>query len=244
MSKRVVAIIQARMNSTRLPGKVLRKILGKPLLFYLTDRIKKCLMIDEIIIATTETIRDDEIVNFCKQNNLKYYRGSENDVLSRFKEAASENNANIIVRICADSPLLDPNIVDQSISEFIDNKDKYDYLSNTLEQTYPLGMNVEVFSVESLNKAHQKAQSEHDREHVTPYIYRENNLFKIYKKHYKSNLYHYRLTVDHKEDFDLIEKIIKRLYPKKNDFTLEEIISFLNKNKNLLKLNQHIKQIQ
>ncbi len=242
MNQRVVAIIQARMKSERLPGKVLKKILNKPLLFYLTERIKKCKMIDEIIVATTESIQDDLIIKFCEENNLKYYRGSENNVLLRFKEAAAENNANIIVRICADSPLIDHRIIDQSINKFLDNEHNCDYLSNTIDQTYPLGMNVEVFSMDSLLKADQKALSKYEREHVTPYIYQKKNLFKIIKKHYKENLYHLRLTVDEKEDFDLIEIIIKNLYAKKNDFSLEEIISFLKKNKKFIQINQHVKQ--
>ena len=182
MSDYVVAIIQARMNSERLPGKVMKKTLGKPLLFYLTERIKKCGMVDKIVVATTKAIQDNLIVDFCNENDLKYYRGSENDVLSRFKEAATENNANIIVRICADSPLLDYRIIDQMINEFKGNKHNCDYLSNTIDQTYPLGMNVEVFSVNSLIIANKNAKSKYDREHVTPYIIYEKELFKIIKK--------------------------------------------------------------
>lgn len=242
MSKRVVAIIQARMNSERLPGKVLKKILNKPLLFYLTERIKRCKMIDEIIVATSKADQDDLIISFCEENDVKYFRGSENDVLLRFKEAASENNANVVVRICADSPLIDHRIIDQSIYKFLDNENNCDYLSNTIDQSYPLGMNVEVFSMDSLIKANQKALSKYEREHVTPYIYQNNQKFKILEKHYKKNLSHLRLTVDEKEDFDLIKIIIKSLYPKKNDFTLEEIIYFLSTNKKLIQINQHVKQ--
>ena len=242
MSKNVVAIIQARMNSERLPGKVLKKILDKPLLFYLTERINKCKMVDKTVIATSENYKDNSIVEFCEKNDISFYRGSEDNVLLRFKEAAIQNSADIVVRICADSPLLDNRIVDQVITEFIEYQDKYDYISNSIDQTYPLGMNVEVFSMNSLIKANQLAKSNFEMEHVTPCIRNQHNSFKIKKKDFRENLFHIRLTVDEKSDFDLIKIIIENLYPKNKNFSLEDILSFLKKNKELLNINRDINQ--
>ncbi len=147
-----------------------------------------------------------------------------------------------IVRICADSPLVDFRIIDDFICDFKKNKNKIDYLTNSIKQSYPLGMNVEVFSLESLIISEKKSKSKFEKEHVTPYIKDSKNNFRIKSKDYVENLFHIRLTVDEECDFDLIKNIIENLYPKNNDFSLEEILFYLNKNKNLLNLNEGIKQ--
>jgi len=244
MNKRVVAIVQARMGSTRLPGKVLKKILGKPLVEYLIERINSSQMINDLVIATTTNRCDDAIVDYCRTHHIKYYRGSEEDVLSRYMEAAESYKAEVIVRICSDSPLVDPLLIDELVREFLLKYPSCDYLSNTIKQTYPLGMNIEVFSFESLQKTYKNAKSQYEKEHVTPYIYYNPHQFKICEKHYQHDLSMLRLTVDVAEDFELVKTILEKLYPIDPCFTLENIVSLYNQDSDIFKINSHILQKQ
>lgn len=242
MSKRIVAIVQARMASTRLPGKVLKLIEGRPLLHYLVERIRRASRIDEIVIATTVADEDNAIVDFCVENQIRYFRGAQLDVLSRYAGAATENQGDCIVRICSDSPVIDTGLIDEIVMEFTDEASTSDYLSNTIDQTFPLGMNVEIFSVNALMAAYQNAKSVYEREHVTPYIYFHPEQFKIAQKHYKEDLSKIRLTVDEQADFELIDLIIRKLYHVKPDFTLQDILSLLRAEPELVKINAHIQQ--
>jgi len=244
MSDRVVAIVQARMASTRLPGKVLKEILGKPILAYLIERIKNASSIDDLVIATTTDLTDETIVEYCIANNIKYFRGSENDVLSRYMGAAIASNADYIVRICSDSPAVDTGLINEIVNEFKQQRNNCDYLSNTIDQTYPLGMNIEIFSLEALTIADQNAKTVYEREHVTPYIYFNKDRFRVLKKNYYKNLSNIRLTIDELDDFRLMQNVIENLYPNDQYFTLEQILSFLEKNPDILKINQHVKQTQ
>jgi spore coat polysaccharide biosynthesis protein SpsF len=243
MSKfKVVAIIQARMNSTRLPGKILKKILEKPMLQYLIDRVSRARLIDELVVATTNNPLDDDIVEFCKGSGINYFRGSEDDVLSRYYQVSKKYKANCIVRICSDSPLVDPFIIDKIIRIFIDSKGGYDYVSNTLDQTYPLGMNTEVFSYSALENAFLNHTKEYEKEHVTPYIYTHMELFKIYKEQLENNYSHLRLTIDEEKDFILVRKIIEKLFPDKPFFDLSDIINLYKTDPKLFLINSHVKQ--
>jgi len=244
MRKRVVAIVQARMRSTRLPGKVLMTVLGKSLLGYLIDRMRKARLIDDIVIATSVEPADDVIVKYCATHNVECFRGSEGDVLSRYFEAASVYHADFIVRVCSDSPLIDPLLIDELVEEYLTNFPKYDYLSNTLEQSYPLGMNVEMFSFESLEQANANGSQFYEREHVTPYIYGHPEIYKIGRKHYQPNLSAFRLTVDTPEDFEVIKAVIEKLYPGNPDFNLADIVALIEREPALFKLNSHIRQKQ
>jgi spore coat polysaccharide biosynthesis protein SpsF len=242
MKKRVVAIVQARMRSTRLPGKVLREISGKPLLQYLVDRINYSSRIDDLVIATSVLFFDNIIAKYCTSNNIKCYRGSEDDVLSRYVEAAIWSKADYIVRICADSPLVDPEIIDGIIDEFLVYDRECDYLSNTINQTYPLGMNVEVFSIAALKKAHLGSSFHYEREHVTPYIYSHPDKFKIRLMHLQNNLSNLRLTVDEEADFELVKWVIEQLYPSNPNFNLSDILTLLKCNPEKFEINSHVKQ--
>ena len=244
MSDRVVAIVQARMASTRLPGKVLKEILGKPILAYLIERIKNSNSIDDLVIATTTNLVDELIVEYCIANNVQYFRGSENDVLSRYTGAAIASNADYVVRICSDSPIVDSDLINEIVNEFKLQRNNCDYLSNTIDQTYPLGMNIEIFSFEALSIADQNASTLYEREHVTPYIYFNKDRFRVLKKNYYKNVSSIRLTLDELDDFRLIQNVIEHLYPKDKYFTLEQILDFLEKNPDMLKINQHVKQKQ
>ncbi len=241
-SKKIAAIIQARMESTRLPGKVMKGLKGKPVLWHVIERVKQSKNIDQIIVATTIHKKDKIIYDKVKEWEVKAYQGSEEDVLARYYEAANKNNIETIVRITSDCPLIDPHVIDEMV-EYYNNND-YTLVTNAgsdlKNRTYPRGLDTEVFSFEVLEKAYKKTGEKYQREHVTPFIY-ENYDDVYYYKNIK-DLSNYRITLDTKEDFELIKALYDRLYQGKHDFYLNDIINVLNKNKELLKINQNIKQ--
>jgi len=239
---RTVIINQARMTSTRLPGKVLKEVMGKPLLEYQIERLKKVKQADDLVIATTINKSDQPIIELCKKLNINYYRGSEEDVLSRYYEAAKQYQADVIVRVTSDCPLIDPAVVDEVINNFRKSTGKYDYVSNTLERTYPRGMDTEVFSIEALKEAYDKAVLTPEREHVTLYIYSHPEKFRLFSVKYKKDESSHRWTVDTEEDFILIKTILEELYPQKPDFTMEDCLELMVKRPELIKINQHVQQ--
>ncbi|MBO8158624.1 glycosyltransferase family protein [Thermosyntropha sp.] len=239
---RIVIINQARMTSTRLPGKVLKEVMEKPLLEYQIERLKKVKLADELVIATTVNPADQPIIDLCRKLNIAYYRGSEEDVLSRYYEAAKEYRADAVVRVTSDCPLIDPVVIDLIIDTYIKNSGKYDYISNTIERTYPRGMDTEILSFAALEEAHKKAVLKPEREHVTLYIYSHPEKFKIFSVKYKKDESKHRWTVDTKEDFKLVKTILERLYPYKKDFTMEDCLELIEQNPDIFNINQHIKQ--
>lgn len=241
---KVVCLVQARVGSTRLPGKILKEICGKTILHHEIDRLKKCKEIDEIVIATTDKEDDDKIVNEAKKLSVKYFRGSENDVLSRFYYAAKENNADIIVRVTSDCPCIDFEILDKMLIYF---KDKYkekqvDYLSNTIKRTYPRGYDIEIFTFSALEKSYINAEKEYEREHVTPYIYDKTNNFLKLSFENKEDYSEYRVTLDTIEDFIVIKNIFENLYYKNPYFKLNDVVQYLNNNLHIVDINKHIEQ--
>lgn len=241
---KVVCLVQARVGSTRLPGKILKEICGKTILHHEIDRLKKCKEIDEIVIATTDKKDDDKIVNEAKKLSVKYFRGSENDVLSRFYYAAKENNADIIVRVTSDCPCIDFEILDKMLIYF---KDKYkekqiDYLSNTINRTYPRGYDIEIFTFSALEKSYINAEKEYEREHVTPYIYDKTNNFLKLSFENKDDYSEYRVTLDTIEDFIVIKNIFENLYYKNPYFKLNDVVQYLNNNLHIVDINKHIEQ--
>lgn len=239
-----VAIIQTRMGSTRLPGKVMKIIMDKPIIEHVVNRVKASKEIDDIIIATTTKKEDDIIVEEAQKLNVKYFRGSENDVLSRYYYAAKEVNADIVIRITSDCPLIDPQIIDKIIKLFIETskKEKIDYLSNTIERTYPRGLDVEVFNFETLEKAFKEADRPYQREHVTPYIYENPEIFKI--KQIKNNVDYsnYRWTLDTIEDFKVIKIIYKNSHKENELFYMEDILKFQEEHPEISKINEKVRQ--
>lgn len=241
---KVVCLVQARVGSTRLPGKILKEICGKTILHHEIDRLKKCKEIDEIVIATTDKEDDDKIVNEAKKLSVKYFRGSENDVLSRFYYAAKENNADIIVRVTSDCPCIDFEILDKMLIYF---KDKYkekqvDYLSNTIKRTYPRGYDIEIFTFSALEKSYINAKKEYEREHVTPYIYDKTNNFLKLSFENTEDYSKYRVTLDTIEDFIVIKNIFENLYYKNPYFKLNDVVQYLNNNLHIVDINKHIEQ--
>lgn len=240
--KRVVAIVQARMDSTRLPGKVLKEVLGKTLLEIELERIKRAELLDAIVVATTEKPTDRSIEEVCKLLDIPVFRGAEDDVLDRFYQAAKEQQAEVVVRLTADCPLIDPAIIDQVVTFYINNLPEYDYVSNTEARTFPRGMDVEVFSMEALEEAWQQSKKPEEREHVTPYIYRNRKLFDIGIVMRGTNEAKRRWTVDTPEDLELITKILETLYPEKPKFTIDDIFAVLEENPEWEKINGEVKQ--
>lgn len=239
----VVCIMQARMGSTRLNGKVLKKICGKTVLEHDIDRLKKVRNITKIIIATTTLEKDDLIVEEADRLNIKYYRGSEEDVLARYYYAAKENNADIVVRVTSDCPLIDSEITEGIIQYYLDNSEKYDYVSNTIDRTYPRGLDTEVFSFKALEKTFNEAASKRDKEHVTPYIWDNSNLFRIYQYKNDVDYSELRWTLDTLEDFELIVRIYNILYPdKNNNFNMSDILKLYIQYSDLNSINNNIEQ--
>lgn len=239
---KTVIIIQARMGSTRLPGKILKEVLEKPLLSYQIERLKRVTLADEIVLATTTNSLDQKVVDFCRQEQISFFRGSEDDVLSRYTEAAKHFDAKVVVRVSGDCPLIDPKIVDKVIGFYFQHYPTYHYVSNTLERTYPRGLDVEVFSLSALEQAAKASTRPEEREHVTPYIYRHPELFALANVAHSTNESHHRWTVDTEEDFQLIAKILKTLYPKNPDFTMDDILELLKKHPDWMLINAHIRQ--
>lgn len=238
---KIGAIIQARMGSTRLHGKVMKTLEEKTVLAHVIDRVRQSKMIDEIIIATTTHDRDDVIELEALSCGVKVFRGSEDDVLSRYYYAAIVNGLDVIVRITSDCPLIDSIIIDKMIKKYLDNA--CDLLSNTgindYERTFPRGLDISIFPFESLKEAFKNAKEKYQREHVTPYIYQLKNV-----QYFKNNINYskYRWTLDTEEDFRLITEVYRRLYSGKHDFYMKDIIKLFNDNPNLININKYVDQ--
>lgn len=240
--ERIVAIIQARMGSTRLPGKVMKELCGQTVLAHVIERVKQAKEIDEIIIATTNLGRDNLIVEEAQKCEVKYYRGSEEDVLGRYYYAAKDNQADIVVRITSDCPLIDPFVIDEIIEYYLNHD--YQLVTNAgialSQRTYPRGLDTEVFSFAVLGEAFNKAKEKYQREHVTPYIYENYDEIHYYKNDIDYS--HYRWTLDTPEDFILIKTIYEHLYKGQHNFYFDDIIELLKEHPEYIKINQDIKQ--
>lgn len=233
----ILAIIQARLGSTRLPGKVLKKIHSKTILELVIERVKKAKMVDRVCVALPLTKENDILENVVRKAGALVFRGSESDVLARFYGAAKKYKAKDIVRICADCPLIDFNVIDQVIDFYI--KGGFDYASNVHPPTFPDGLDVEVFNFKTLEKSHQEARLPEEREHVYPYFYKIQGT-KIGNLANQDDFSKLRLTVDEQKDLDLICLLYDNL---PEGFGLKEIIAFLAKNSHWLKINQSVKAL-
>lgn len=228
------------MASTRLPGKVLKKVVGKPLLELEIERLQRVKLKDEIIVATTSNPQDDPIVALCEKLKVLTFRGSENDVLSRYYEAAREFKSDIIVRVTADCPLIDPDITNQIIQKYLESSKEY--VSNTLIRTFPRGLDTEVFSFQCLEKVFNESKMPSEREHVTPYIYNNRDLFQCAGVESTVDCSRYRWTVDTPEDLELIKIIFEALYVKNPLFSTNDVCLMFDKHPEWLQVNKHIKQ--
>ena len=241
-TKNIVAIIQARLTSTRLPKKIMLDLCGKPLLWHVVERVKQAKLIDSIVIAIPDSSSNDDLELFVKQYNWNVFRGSEDDVLSRYYHAATQFKADVIVRITSDCPLVDPKIIDETINRHI--LDRNDYTAIGVEGGFTRGLDVEVLNFKSLEFAYSKAADRSEREHVTLFIYQNPKLFKINFILANGTLRRpdIRLTVDTEEDLLLIREIYSRLKSYGNHFTTEDVLAIIDRNPYLQSINKHIVQ--
>jgi len=238
---RIVAIIQARMGSSRLPGKVLMDLAGEPVLVRCVNRICRARSINEIVVATTSKPADDAILNLCRQQNWPCFRGSEEDVLDRFYHTAIKWRADVVVRITSDCPLIEPIIVDQVVQDFLKRQPKVDYVSNSLPpRTFPRGLETEVIGLNVLERAWREDQNPAWREHVTPYIYKNPALFQIYSVTHARDYSHMRWTVDTSEDLDFVRRIYDHFG--QDLFSWEEVLALLEVHPEWLEINRHVQQ--
>ena len=237
-------ILQARMSSARLPGKVMMKIDNEnTMLDCVINQLKNSKQIKNLVIATTEQKEDDVIVELVKRREIKYFRGSKKDVLDRYYQCAKKFDFSEIIRITADNPLIDYEIVDTVVEHFKSNN--YDYITidrpqiSTFHQTYPWGYNVEVFTFSALENAWKNAKLLSEREHVTPYFYKNKEIFRQTSLENSEDLSRFRCTVDTKYDLELIQKIYSNI--KKRPILLSDVIKLLKANPELVKINAHVK---
>jgi len=238
----IAAIIQARRGSTRLPDKIFLDIQGRPLIYHVVNRLKQSKLINETIIATTTNKEDDKLELWAKDNNVKIYRGSELNVLQRYYKAAIENDVDIIVRITADDPFKDYRLIDEAIEVLIDGN--LDFVCNNNPISFPEGLDVEVLSFNSLKKSYRNAVSDFDKEHVTQYIHKNQNKFKVTNLLNSSDLSFYRWTIDTEEDYKFVSAIYKKLYSVNKLFLPEDIYKLLEENPSLMTINKHVKKSQ
>ena len=240
---RIGVIIEARMSSTRLPGKVLLKVKNKTMLEMIIDRINLIKKIKTTIIATTTNKNDNKIVEWCKIKKVNFFRGSEENVLNRVYLAAKKFRLEVIILITGDCPLIDHSIISQTLSIYLNND--ADYVSNAHLRTYPDGMDVQIFDYKSLVKSHNLAKSRLEKEHVTLNMRRNPKIFKPLYIMAPDSLHYPKigLTLDEPKDFILIKKIIEHFYSKKNmKFSCEEILTILKKNSKWLRINSSVKR--
>jgi spore coat polysaccharide biosynthesis protein SpsF (cytidylyltransferase family) len=232
---RTVAIIQARMGSTRLPGKVLLPLAGKTVLAHIVDRTRAARRIDDVWVATTDSAEDDPTASATRSYGASVFRGSAEDVLDRYRGAAAASAAEIVVRVTADDPLKDPDIIDQVVE--LRDEVQADYASNTIEPTYPEGLDVEVFTIDALTRACEEATSASDREHVTPYMYRHPERFRLASLTDTVDRSDMRWTLDYEDDLDFLEEVYAHLY-RGRVFGANDVFELLQRRPDLMSRNR------
>lgn len=233
------------MGSTRLPGKVLKPLMGAPMLQRQLERLARCRFVDRTVVATTTLPSDDPIVDLVDNLDLDgigSFRGPENDVLARYFEAAREENAEVVVRVTADCPLIDPGVVDAAIDLYLKNRGSTAYVTNSIVRTYPRGLDVEVFPMSVLETAAREAVSGSDREHVTPFVWRQPERFLRLDLVDSEDNSELRWTVDTPEDYELVKRLYEQLYPTDPAFDYRAALKVVRAQPELRTLNQHVQQ--
>jgi glutamate-1-semialdehyde 2,1-aminomutase len=231
-----LAIVQARMGSTRLPNKVMRPILGMPMIELLLARLSRSKQIGQIVLATSQDARNQPLVDHVRGLGYEVYQGSEDDVLDRYYQAASVYQPETVVRVTGDCPLIDAEVVDRAIATF--QQSKVEYLSNTSPPTYPDGLDIEVFTFDALAQSWKEARQSHEREHVTPYL-RKSGKFRLSNITHDEDHSRKRWTVDEPEDFEVIENVFKHFAPR-HDFSWQSVLELQNDHPELFAANQHL----
>ncbi|MBB6001901.1 cytidylyltransferase domain-containing protein [Arcicella rosea] len=235
-------VVQARMSSSRLPKKVLLPILGESLLYRMIERLQQIKHKTSIVIATSENAEDDVIEEFCQAKNITCFRGSLNNLLDRHYQVGVLTNADIVIKIPSDCPLIDPRIVDKVLDFYFENEGKYDFVSNLHPATYPDGNDVEIMTSEALKKAWQEATRPLELEHTTPYFWENPDKFRLANVTWKTGLDYsmsHRFTIDYYEDYLFIKRVFEELYPQNPAFSLEDILSLLQEKPEIYEINQH-----
>jgi spore coat polysaccharide biosynthesis protein SpsF len=236
---KVAAIIQARMGSTRLPGKVLKDLGGESVLARVVGRVSRAKLVDEVVVATTHLPEDDVIVSECRRLGVRFFRGEVRDVLDRYFRAAQEVMAEAIVRITSDCPLIEPEITDKTIQAFIDQRP--DYASNVLQRTYPRGLDTEIMTSDALARSHREAKAPYEREHVTPYIYENPGVFTLLSVKGEKDFSSHRWTVDEPEDLLFLRAVYEAMN-NRDYFSWLDVLSLLERDPSLVELNRHVMQ--
>ena len=236
-----LAILQARMSSTRLPGKVLKPVLGRPMILRQIERIRRGKNLDRLVVATSTDHSDDPLVAVCQAEGIECERGSLGDVLDRFYNIALKYRPTQIIRLTADCPLMDPEVMDSTITFQI--RHGFDYTSNTLDRpTFPHGLDAEVVRTECLERAWREARTPYEREHVTPYFYNHRDLFFVGTYQGKEDLSEFRWTVDEPEDLEVVRRVYAALYPAKPDFRMADVLELFRREPSLVSINAHLQR--
>ena len=238
MSQTIVAILQARVSSSRLPSKVLKLLLGEPMIIRQIERESNISCINKLVVATSKEKSDDPLVELLKNRGIEVFRGSLNDVLDRYYNAAIKYNADHIVRLTGDCPLADPAIIKRTVEKHLSTGT--DYTSNCFPPTYPDGLDVEVVKFSALEEAWRYAELPSEREHVMPYILNHPDFFSSSNVEFEKDLSNHRWTVDEPEDFEFVEKIYTELYSKNKKFNMQDILNLIDKNPCFKDINYHI----
>lgn len=236
----ILGILQARVASTRLPKKVLKEILGEPMLWRQIERLQRSKTLDTLVVATSLDPSDDEIEVLCRKRGVLCRRGSLEDVLDRFYQVVREFQPHHIVRLTGDCPLCDPSLMDQVVQFHLEGK--YDYTTNTWELTYPDGLDVEVVCAPAFERAYQEAKLKSEREHVTSFIYSHPERFRIGNFKGSTDLSRHRWTVDEAADFEFVKRVYEKLYPENPQFSCHDILKLLKVHPEWVHLNAHIKR--
>jgi len=233
----IIGIIQARMGSSRFPGKVMESVCGKPLIGHMLDRLKMSRLLEKVIIATSTDMKNDSLCEYLQKRGTDVFRGDEDDVLDRFYKAAITYHPSSVMRLTGDCPLIDPVICDHLIQSFLEKKVDYACLTPAFAE----GLDCEIMTMETLKKIYQKAQMKSEREHVTLYLHNHKNDFAVFKlDNYRDDSL-YRIVVDEPEDFIVVKKIMEYFYEQNKElFTFEKIKEFLDRESELKKVNAHI----
>lgn len=249
MGQRIGAIVVARMGSSRLPEKVLKTICGKTVLEHVIERLGRVDRIEQIVVATTRNPLDDAIADLCRQRGLTCFRGDEENVLERTIEAVMEHKLDIVIRMGADSPLLDWQVIDEMLSKYLqkcDSGNRLEYLSNTLDRSYPIGLDAEIFAAETFERIDRETrdlpaeQRRLNEINVVPYLHQNLDLFRTYSFTKDFDFSDLRWTLDTPEDFDLITRVYEAVYPRKQDFLMGDVLELMKENPDWIRINSDV----
>lgn len=235
-----LCIVQARMGSTRLPGKVLMELAGRPVLALVLARLSRSRRIGRVVVATTTQAEDDAIVAACAALDVAVHRGPLDDVLARYAGAAARFGGDPVVRVTSDCPLIDPDVIDAMLASF--DPSACDYLSNAIERSFPRGLDAEVFSRAALQRAHREAGQPHEREHVTPYLYQHPERFRLAHYRRDDDRSALRWTLDTPEDYEFLRAFVQRLGDRVVEAGIDELLRSFDGAPELGEINRHIQQ--